>query len=330
MVQESSFISSFRKLPAACIVSIVLVAAVLIVCYKIYWNDAIIDNEYKLKLEEMRRTSTDLLILGDSQLSQMNISEINNAINLSEAKNGRIIYLSGGVARTYTFMLDACSYKCINKNGLFILAITPMALNKNNAALKKTIGELFTLKEFFSEVIFMSWEDMGYYLKYNLLNLGSYKKALLNAFEQALSLNKDNTKMRLPVQDIGMLRNEFDIKLLNMAIERYKNEFFRNYTIDYKQVEHINSMIKKLESRNVTTVIVMMPQSKELRNALGNENLDNFMKAVESINAIKLDYVTNYSGEEYSYFDGVHFTAEEGNEFSDTFGRDLKEALLNR
>jgi len=115
-----------------------------------------------------------------------------------------------------------------------------------------------------------------------------------------------------------------------IAMRNYANfakSIYASYSIDNYQVKSLRKILLEAANRDILVIICAMPISQGMREAVGKTNLRRFISTLfelsKSQDCIFLDYISGYSGQEYSYYDGSHFTDACLKAFSGQLGKDI-------
>lgn len=222
------------------------------------------------------------------------------------------LILPGAMPRTHLFILEAVEFQCVRPGAKVLLYFTPSDLNRNNRGLRRTIASFFSWKEFIGELL-VNWrvDDMKFFLadrSFSLLNYRHEIRAWLG-FRPDWLTGPDGRLGQDP------------------EAPRLRRRPLWNYQLDPYQGAAVSKILQGLQQRQVSLAMVLLPCSPRARQLLGEENLARFLEKAYDIAAQHhvpvLDYVSGYTGEEYEYADGAHFTESSKQLFNRVLGSDV-------
>ncbi len=339
---ENSFIFSFKKLPKAFLICLMLILASNAIIVYLVDNDIFeispYRREYRSQLRQAQNKRGDVVIIGNSSGLYIDCDILKTGIFGSNRADILNFSVGGAMPRTFSYIFDDVDYQCVKDNGVVILCLRPMDFNRYNICFQRTMISYFSWKEFFCELVAEKRiDDVRYFLEKRSLYLINYRFEIKSALKQYIAeivlkrcfLKKHNSKTRV-------IKPEYDQVQENRrkaAMLLYKNSFVRQYTMDEYQLRHMNMLIKQLKQRNIKVIMVLMPMSKSFMRIVGRKNLGLFcnrMRKVSSEESVALlDFLSSSTGAEFQYFDGMHFVRASESEFSQRLSAEIRKILNN-
>ncbi len=339
---ENSFTFSFKNLPKAFLICLVLILAGNAIIVYLVDNDIFeispYRREYRYQLRQAQNKRADAVIIGNSSGLYINSDILNKGIFGSNKADILNLSVGGAMPRTFSYIFDKVDYQCVKDNGLVIFCLRPMDFNRYNICFQRTMISYFSWKEFFSELLAdKRMDDVRYFLEKCSLYLINYRFEIKSAIKQYVaenvlkrrSLKKQNRKMRV-------IKPEYDQVQENrrkVTMFLYKNSFVRQYTMDEYQLRHMNMLIRQLKQRNIRVIMVLMPMSKDFMRIVGMKDLKLFRNRMREVSseqsAALVDFLSGSTGSEFQYFDGMHFIRASEAEFSQRLSVIIRKILNN-
>ena len=328
-MQKNLYISNFKYLPKAFLLSLAFLAITnLLVEHSSFWKISRHANSYRNYLNNAKEEEKEnpLLLVGNSRAMHVNCKILNNIVVKQDDNEALFLCAGGAMPRTHLFMFNTVKFKCVKDNNIVLLCLTPMDFNRYNACFNRTILWLFSWKHLFLDLLFQNRMDgVRYYLENCSMTIMRYRYDIKRLIKDIL-LQRNTSRVNID-------KNEVNMKLIEREMKNLKEKYLKDYTVDKYQIEAVKKIVYGIKNKKATPVIVLLPVSLNGREILEENNLKQFVSAVNDIaeknNVVLLDYISRYKGNEYMYFDGSHFTTGSSKEFSKRLANDILNLLKN-
>lgn len=340
---ENSFISSFKKLPKAFLICLVLILAGNAIVVYLVDNDILkissYRREYLYQLKQARNKKADVVIIGNSSGLYINGDILKKEIFGSPRAQILNLSVGGAMPRTFRYIFDNVDYQCVKDNGVVIFCLRPMDFNRYNICFQRTMISYFSWKEFFSELVAgKRMDDVRYFLKKCSLYLINYRFEIKFAIKRYIAENiiRGHALKKHKDTEVSLIKPEYDQVQENrkkVTMFLYENSFVCQYTMDKYQLTHINMLIGELKQRNIKVIMVLMPMSGASMRIVGMKDMKLFrnrMREVSSEHSVALlDFLSGSTGGEFQYFDGMHFVRASETKFSQRLSAGIRKTLNN-
>ncbi|MCK4994033.1 MAG: DUF1574 family protein [Candidatus Omnitrophica bacterium] len=341
MVAENLFTFSFKKLPKAFLICLVLIIGANAIVIHLVDNDILeispYRHEYRYQLEQAQNKRADVVIIGDSSALYINTEILKNALFTNSQAQILNLSVGGAMPRTFSYILNNADYQCVNDNGLVIFCLRPMDFNRYNICFERTMISYFSWKEFFSELVAEKrMDDVRYFLQKCSLYLINYRfeiKAVIKRYINENIIRVQAVKKK-KARKVRIIKPEYDkehAKRKEVTMMLYKNNFIDQYTLDEYQIRHMNMIIGELKQRNIRVVLVIMPVSSAFMRVVGMKDLKLFRNKIRDVSSEQsidlLDFLSGSKGDEFRYFDGMHFIRESEIKFSQILSVNIRKIL---
>ncbi len=318
MAVRSLFISnsnntSKQTFPIAAIITIILFIITML-----FLGDTKMESKEKSELlstlSDMHKNNNVIYILTNSRAGwTFNDNNLDKLISANSGYRAVIFSINGGIPRSFYGLLEFALLDAIRPQDAAVIFIAPEMLNRNSSFMSGCVEAFFRWKHFPELLTYGNYELIKKFLTGNSLPIMKYRTDITGAVDITEGEGLDAGEKK------------------ELVLSRFKDDYLNNFKIDDYQLAVLKKTIKEINKANAKTIIVLPPFPDGLRNMIGPDMVQEYVKKISDIASETgtelVDYVTNYSGKEYSYYDGSHFDPLSGKKYSEKFVSDLLQNL---